>query len=144
MRLEEDNVALQTTIREMEEAAEITAEMEEVQSDELKAVTLLLDGRDAIIHNLEEAKREAQCTFTATEQHQPLKGDCYHNRPLILVLSLSASPVPLLLLPPSQRGILIQAIQYASIRVGTILLSFLFLFLFLFSSRLIRHFPAWV
>ena len=55
MSLEEDNIALQTTIREMEEAADLTAEMEEVQAEELKAMTRDLDGRDAIIHNLEEA-----------------------------------------------------------------------------------------
>ena len=55
LSLEEDNVALQTTIREMEEGADLTAEVEEVQAEELKALTRDLEGRDAIIHNLEEA-----------------------------------------------------------------------------------------
>lgn len=55
LSLEEDIVALQTTIREMEEAAELSAEVEEVQTDEIKALLRDLDGRDAIIRNLEEA-----------------------------------------------------------------------------------------
>lgn len=55
LALEEDNVALRTVVREMEEAAELTAEMEEVQADELKAMSLDMEGRDAIIRNLEEA-----------------------------------------------------------------------------------------
>lgn len=55
LSLEEDIVVLQTTIREMEEAAELTAEMEEVQAEELKALAQDLEGRDTIIRNLEEA-----------------------------------------------------------------------------------------
>ena len=55
LTLEEDIVLLQTTIREMEEAAELTAEMEEVQAEELKALSQDLEGRDTIIRNLEEA-----------------------------------------------------------------------------------------
>ena len=39
----------------MEEAAELSAEVEEVQADELKALNRDLEGRDSIIHNLEEA-----------------------------------------------------------------------------------------
>jgi dynactin 1 len=53
--LEEQNVALNTIIRELEEAAELTAEMEEVQADELKALSRDLEGRDTMIRNLEEA-----------------------------------------------------------------------------------------
>ena len=53
--LEEQNVALHTIIRELEEAAELTAEMEEVQADELKALSRDLEGRDTMIRNLEEA-----------------------------------------------------------------------------------------
>lgn len=53
--LEEQNVALQAMIRELEEAAELTAEMEEVQADELKALSRDLEGRDTMIRNLEEA-----------------------------------------------------------------------------------------
>jgi hypothetical protein len=55
--LEQDNAGLSRTIRELEESAEIAAEMEEVQSDELKAVLRDLEGRDALIRNLEEAIR---------------------------------------------------------------------------------------
>lgn len=55
LSLEEDNALLRATIREMEEAAELTAEMEEVQSDELKALAQDLETRDTIIRNLEEA-----------------------------------------------------------------------------------------
>ena len=55
--LEEMNANLERTIREMEESAEIAAEMEEVQSDELKMAMKDLEGRDALIRNLEEAIR---------------------------------------------------------------------------------------
>ncbi|GKY94923.1 hypothetical protein MPSEU_000457200 [Mayamaea pseudoterrestris] len=53
--LEEECVALKTVVRELEEAAELTAEMEEVQAEELKALSRDLEGREAVIHNLEEA-----------------------------------------------------------------------------------------
>ena len=53
--LEDDNTALQSTIREMEEAADITAEMEEVQAEENKTLMRDLEGHDSIIRNLEEA-----------------------------------------------------------------------------------------
>lgn len=53
--LEEENSSLKTVLREMEEAAELTAEMEEVQSEELKALSRDLESRDAVINNLEEA-----------------------------------------------------------------------------------------
>ncbi|KAL7450947.1 hypothetical protein ACHAWC_007451, partial [Mediolabrus comicus] len=55
--LEEMNANLERTIREMEESAEIAAEMEEVQNDELKMAMKDLEGRDALIRNLEEAIR---------------------------------------------------------------------------------------
>lgn len=55
MALEEVNVALQMVVRELEEASELTAEMEEVQADELKAMAIDLEGRDTIIRNMEEA-----------------------------------------------------------------------------------------
>jgi hypothetical protein len=55
LSLEEDNISLQATLREMEESAELTAEMEEVQADELKEMARDLEGRDTIIRNLEEA-----------------------------------------------------------------------------------------
>ena len=55
LSLEEDIVALQTTIREMEEAAELSAEVEEVQTEEIKSLWRDMEGRDAIIRNLEEA-----------------------------------------------------------------------------------------
>ena len=55
--LEEDNANLERTIRELEESAEIAAEMEEVQAEELKMVMKDLEGRDALVGNLEEAIR---------------------------------------------------------------------------------------
>lgn len=55
--LEEQNANLERTVREMEEAAEIAAEMEEVQADELKIMMRDLEGRDALVKNLEEAIR---------------------------------------------------------------------------------------
>jgi dynactin 1 len=55
LSLEEELVACQQTIREMEEAADITAEMEEVQTEELKALNRDLEDRESIIRNLEEA-----------------------------------------------------------------------------------------
>ena len=55
--LEEENANLERTLREMEEAAEIAAEMEEVQADELKIMMRDLEGRDALVKNLEEAIR---------------------------------------------------------------------------------------
>jgi hypothetical protein len=48
-------VAAQQTIREMEEAADITAEMEEVQAEELKALNREMEDRETTIRNLEEA-----------------------------------------------------------------------------------------
>jgi dynactin 1 len=55
LMLEEVNTNLRTTIRELEEASELAAELEEVQADELKALYRDLEGRDTVIHNLEEA-----------------------------------------------------------------------------------------
>mmetsp|Transcript_13107 Transcript_13107/g.18555 ORF Transcript_13107/g.18555 Transcript_13107/m.18555 type:complete len:1498 (+) Transcript_13107:112-4605(+) len=57
MALEDANIVLQSTIQEMEEAADVTAEMEEVQADENKYLMKDLEGRDALIRNLEEAIR---------------------------------------------------------------------------------------
>lgn len=57
MALEDDVVGLSQTVREMEEAAELAAELEEVQTEELKATMLDLEGRDTVIRNLEEAIR---------------------------------------------------------------------------------------
>mmetsp|Transcript_14757 Transcript_14757/g.16904 ORF Transcript_14757/g.16904 Transcript_14757/m.16904 type:complete len:1371 (-) Transcript_14757:129-4241(-) len=55
MMLEDDNISLQSTLREMEDAADIAAELEEVQADEVKALMLDLEGRDTIVRNLEDA-----------------------------------------------------------------------------------------
>lgn len=52
----EDEIAmLRGTIRELEEAADIAAEMEEVQADENRALMKDLESRDTAIRNLEEA-----------------------------------------------------------------------------------------
>jgi len=69
LSLEEELVAGEQTIREMEEAADITAEMEEVQADELKAVNRDLEDRETIIRNLEEAikmQRKREEDFKST------------------------------------------------------------------------------
>jgi dynactin 1 len=55
MELEDFTVALQSTIRELEDAADITTELEEVQAEEVKALMMDLEGRDSIVRNLEEA-----------------------------------------------------------------------------------------
>ena len=55
MEMEEQNVSLSATIRELEESAELTTEMEEVQAEELKAMTRDLEDRETVIRNLEEA-----------------------------------------------------------------------------------------
>ena len=55
--LEENNAALERTVRELEEELEVQAEMEEVQTEELKMVMRDLEGRDALVGNLEEAIR---------------------------------------------------------------------------------------
>jgi dynactin 1 len=55
LSMEEELVSSQQTIREMEEAADITAEMEEVQTEELKALNRDLEDRETVIRNLEEA-----------------------------------------------------------------------------------------
>jgi len=53
--LEDENSNLQRTIRELEESAEVAAEMEEVQSEELKMMLRDLEFKDAMVRNLEEA-----------------------------------------------------------------------------------------
>jgi len=55
--LEENNANLERTVREFEESAEIATEMEEVQGEELKMCLRDLEGRDALVRNLEEAIR---------------------------------------------------------------------------------------
>jgi dynactin 1 len=55
LSMEEELVACSLTIREMDEAADITAEMEEVQAEELKALNRDLEDRETVIRNLEEA-----------------------------------------------------------------------------------------
>jgi dynactin 1 len=57
MAMEEDTIALRSTIRELEEAAELATELEEVQADELRALASDLEARDTMIRNLEEAIR---------------------------------------------------------------------------------------
>ena len=55
--LEENNAALERTVRELEEELEVQAEMEDVHTEELKMVMRDLEGRDAFVVNLEEAIR---------------------------------------------------------------------------------------
>jgi hypothetical protein len=55
LSLEEELTTSIQQIREMEEDADITAEMEEVQTEELKATNRDMEDRETIIRNLEEA-----------------------------------------------------------------------------------------
>lgn len=67
--VEENNVMLQGMIRELEEASELSAEMEETQAEEIKALILDLQGRDTIVANLEEAikmQRRRELDFERT------------------------------------------------------------------------------
>ncbi len=53
--VEDNNITLQSTIREMEEGAELSAEMEEAQAEEIKMLMLELQNRDTVVINLEQA-----------------------------------------------------------------------------------------
>lgn len=53
--VEENNINLQKIIQELEEASELSAEMEEAQAEEIKSLLLDLQSRDATIANFEEA-----------------------------------------------------------------------------------------
>lgn len=55
LAVEDNNITLQSDIRELEEAAEISAEMEEAQAEEIKALMKELQSRDTVVVNLEEA-----------------------------------------------------------------------------------------
>ena len=55
LAVEDNNIALQSTIGDLEEAAELNAEMEEAQADEIKELMRDLQSRDTIILNFEEA-----------------------------------------------------------------------------------------
>uniref|UniRef100_A0A7S1YIV4 Dynein associated protein domain-containing protein n=1 Tax=Grammatophora oceanica TaxID=210454 RepID=A0A7S1YIV4_9STRA len=55
LELEDVNVTLQATVRELEDGQDLAAELEEVQADELKALMRDVEGRDSVIRNLEEA-----------------------------------------------------------------------------------------
>ena len=55
LEVEDNNIALQSDIRALEEAAELSAEMEEVQADEIRALMKELQVRDTVVINLEEA-----------------------------------------------------------------------------------------
>ena len=55
LAVEDNNIALQSTIRSLEEAEEINAEMEEAQADKIKALMIELQNRDTVVINLEEA-----------------------------------------------------------------------------------------
>jgi len=55
LSLEEELTSSLQTIRELEEAADITAEMEEVQTEEVKALNREMEDRETVIRNVEEA-----------------------------------------------------------------------------------------
>jgi chromosome segregation ATPase len=55
LAVEDNNIALQATIRELEEGAELSAEMEEAQAEEIKMLMIELQNRETVVVNLEEA-----------------------------------------------------------------------------------------
>ena len=55
LAVEDNNISLQGDIREFEEAADLSAEMEEAQAEEIKALMRELQSKDTITVNLEEA-----------------------------------------------------------------------------------------
>ena len=55
LAVEDNNISLQTTIRELEEASELNAEMEEAQAEEIKILMSELQNRETVVLNLEEA-----------------------------------------------------------------------------------------
>jgi ATPase involved in DNA repair len=69
LAVEDNNISLQATIRELEEGAEISAEMEETQAEEIKMLMMELQNRDTVVVNLEEAIKMYVCTcyFCAIE-----------------------------------------------------------------------------
>jgi len=54
-RLEDENIELGNAIRDLEEAGEISQEMEEVQAELNKSLRLDVEKKDALIYSLEEA-----------------------------------------------------------------------------------------
>jgi len=69
LAVEDNNIALQSTIRSLEEAEELNAEMEEAQADEIKALMKELQNRDTVVINLEEAikiQRRRELDFQRT------------------------------------------------------------------------------
>ncbi len=55
LAVEDNNISLQGTIRELEEAGELSAEMEEAQADEIKVLMKEVQSRDTVVFNMEEA-----------------------------------------------------------------------------------------
>jgi len=69
LAVEDNNIALQGTIRELEEGGELSAEIEEAQADEIKALMKDLQNRDTVVLNLEEAikmQRKRELDFQRT------------------------------------------------------------------------------
>jgi hypothetical protein len=55
LAVEDNNITLQSTIRELEEGGELSAEMEEAQAEEIKMLMMELQNRDTVVLNLEQA-----------------------------------------------------------------------------------------
>ncbi len=55
LAVEDNNISLQSTIRELEEAGELSSEMEEAQADEIKVLMKEVQSRDTVVFNMEEA-----------------------------------------------------------------------------------------
>ena len=55
LAVEDNNITLQSMIRELEEGGELSAEMEEAQAEEIKMLMIELQNRETVVLNLEEA-----------------------------------------------------------------------------------------
>mmetsp|Transcript_4225 Transcript_4225/g.8073 ORF Transcript_4225/g.8073 Transcript_4225/m.8073 type:complete len:1444 (+) Transcript_4225:81-4412(+) len=69
LAVEDNNITLQSTIRELEEGAELSAEMEEAQAEEIKVLMIELQNRETVVVTLEEAikmQRKRELDFQRT------------------------------------------------------------------------------
>ena len=55
LQVEDHNIGLQLTIRDLEEGGELSAEMEEAQAEEIKILMMELQNRETVVLNLEHA-----------------------------------------------------------------------------------------
>ena len=55
LQVEDHNIGMQLTIRDLEEGGELSAEMEEAQAEEIKILMMELQNRETVVLNLEHA-----------------------------------------------------------------------------------------